>query len=103
MIWASERGHIDVIKMLLATPSIDLNAADEVRRDEHAACDNAPPQKLCFYSQDGHTAAYFAARERKPEVLCLLANAGADVNIPSKVRRHVVATRLQRFVHCPSE
>ena len=84
---ASHMGHLDVVKLLLSHPGVDVNALDHVRRLGANCLFMAFITRLFLYIQNGRTTALMkAAHMGHLEIVkLLLAYPSVDVNAQDKV------------------
>ena len=104
---ASFEGHVDIVRMLIEAKA-QVNTQNEVYmlllpphtvQPYHTQCYciiYLYMSYLCFCPQDGWTALHMAAQEGKHDVVRLLTEAKAHVNLQTKVHtlRHVWSTDL---------
>ena len=84
---ASFEGHVDIVRILIEAKA-QVNTIDEVcyyyipHPHLHTKC----KYKLCYCPQTGWTALHLAAQEDKVDVVSLLTEAEAQVDIQTVVR-----------------
>ena len=80
---ASLEGHVDIVKIL-------IEAQAQVNTQSEVCCYKVTHKNICIYietlcPQDGWTALHLAAQEGKVDVVRLLIDAEAQVNIQTEV------------------